>query len=214
MCACAPLSKATLDANHAFVNDYATLRDMLAGMPLPASYEDERRWLDQQSSYTRGEYQFAVEDGGGDLVGRCGLTRVDWKNRLGEIGMMIGAPYRGRGYGTEALGLLCDFAFSEMNLHKLKVSVFAFNAAAIRCYEKNGFTREGLLRAEIFRAGRLPGRGGAGAVCPGGMRREKKRGTFAFLVTFSGRRVDFCPNGLYHVLHLPVLWKKRGREFP
>ena len=27
-----------LDANHAFVNDYATLRDMLAGMPLPASY--------------------------------------------------------------------------------------------------------------------------------------------------------------------------------
>ena len=53
-----------LDANHAFVNDYATLRDMLAGMPLPASYEDERRWLDQQSSYTRGEYQFAVEDGG------------------------------------------------------------------------------------------------------------------------------------------------------
>lgn len=112
-----------LDANHAFVNDYATLRDMLAGMPLPASYEDERRWLDQQSSYTRGEYQFAVEDGGGDLVGRCGLTRVDWKNRLGEIGMMIGAPYRGRGYGTEALGLLCDFAFSEMNLHKLKVSV-------------------------------------------------------------------------------------------
>ena len=114
-----------LDANHAFVNDYATLRDMLAGMPLPASYEDERRWLDQQSSYTR----------------------------VGEIGMMIGAPYRGRGYGTEALGLLCDFAFSEMNLHKLKVSVFAFNAAAIRCYEKNGFTREGLLRAEIFRAG-------------------------------------------------------------
>ena len=78
---------------------------------------------------------------------------MDWKNRLGEIGMMIGAPYRGRGYGTEALGLLCDFAFSEMNLHKLKVSVFAFNAAAIRCYEKNGFTREGLLRAEIFRAG-------------------------------------------------------------
>ena len=142
-----------LDANHAFVNDYATLRDMLARMPLPASYEDERRWLDQQSSYTRGEYQFAVEDGGGDLVGRCGLTRVDWKNRLGEIGMMIGAPYRGRGYGTEALGLLCDFAFSEMNLHKLKVSVFAFNAAAIRCYEKNGFTRESLLRAEIFRAG-------------------------------------------------------------
>ena len=142
-----------LDANHAFMNDYATLRDMLSGLPLPASYEDERRWLDQQTSYTRGEYQFAIEDGGGDLVGRCGLIRVDWKNRVGEIGIMIGAPYRGRGYGTEAMELLCRFAFQEMNLHKLKVSVFAFNKAAIRCYEKNGFVQEGLLKAEIFRDG-------------------------------------------------------------
>ena len=29
-----------LDANHAFVNDYGTLRDMLSGIPFPASYED------------------------------------------------------------------------------------------------------------------------------------------------------------------------------
>lgn len=142
-----------LDANHAFVNDFETLKGMLSGLPLPASYADERRWLDQQTSYTRGEYQFAVEDGGGDLVGRCGLVRVDWKNRLGEIGIMIGTPYRGRGYGTEAMELLCRFAFREMNLHKLKVSVFAFNKAAIRCYEKNGFVQEGLLKAEIFRDG-------------------------------------------------------------
>ncbi len=142
-----------LDANHAFVNDFETLKGMLSGLPLPASYADERRWLDQQTSYTRGEYQFAVEDGGGDLVGRCGLIRVDWKNRLGEIGIMIGTPYRGRGYGTEAMELLCRFAFREMNLHKLKVSVFAFNKAAIRCYEKNGFVQEGLLKAEIFRDG-------------------------------------------------------------
>ena len=142
-----------LDANHAFMNDYATLRDMLSGLPLPASYEDERRWLDQQTSYTRGEYQFAIEDGGGDLVGRCGLIRVDWKNRVGEIGIMIGTPYRGRGYGAEAMELLCRFAFQEMNLHKLKVSVFAFNMAAIRCYEKSGFIQEGLLKSEIFRAG-------------------------------------------------------------
>ena len=40
-----------------------------------------------------------------------------------------------------------------MNLHKLKVSVFAFNKAAIRCYEKSGFIQEGLLKSEIFRAG-------------------------------------------------------------
>mgnify|MGYP002732763925 CR=1 FL=1 len=142
-----------LDANHAFVNDYGTLRGMLSGIPFPASMEDESQWLSQQTSYTRGEYQFAVEDGAGDMVGRCGVIRVDWKNRLGELAIMIGAPYQGRGYGTEAMSLVCDFAFKEMNLHKLKVTVFAFNQSAVRCYEKNGFVREGLLKDELYRDG-------------------------------------------------------------
>ncbi|MDO4483360.1 MAG: GNAT family protein [Clostridia bacterium] len=142
-----------VDTNHAFVNDYETLRSMISGIPFPASMEDEYRWLDQQTGYSRGEYQFAVEDFEGYLVGRCGITRVDWKNGLAELAMMIGTPYRGRGYGSEAMELLTDFCFREMNLHKLKVTVFAFNKAAIRCYEKNGFHQEGLLKKEIFRDG-------------------------------------------------------------
>ena len=142
-----------LDAEHAFVNDYETIKSMLAGIPFPASMSDEQQWIGQQTSYTRGEYQFAVEDGEGDLVGRCGVTRLDWTNRVGELAIMIGAPYRGRGYGKEAMALLCDFCFQEMNLHKLKVSVLAFNAPAIRCYEGCGFIREGVLRQEIFRRG-------------------------------------------------------------
>ena len=142
-----------LDANHAFVNDYETLRGMMSGIPFPASEADEQQWLNQQSSYTRGEYQFAVEDFEGDLVGRCGITRVDWKNRLAELAIMIGTPYRGRGYGTEAMALLTDFCFREMNLHRLKVTVFAFNEPALKCYEANGFVREGLLRQELWRDG-------------------------------------------------------------
>ena len=142
-----------LDAEHAFVNDLGTLQQMMSGIPFPASYADEQQWLSQQTSYTRGEYQFAIEDFEGYLVGRCGVTRLDWKNRVAELGIMIGTPYRGRGYGKEAMKLLCDFCLKEMNLHKLKVSVFAFNEAAIRCYEKNGFVREGLCRREIFRDG-------------------------------------------------------------
>ncbi len=142
-----------LDANHAFVNDYETVRGMISGIPFPSSVADEQRWLEQQTSYTRGEYQFAIEDGGGDLVGRCGVIRLDWKNRVAEVAIMLGTPYRGRGYGTEAMALLTAFCFREMNLHKVKVSVFDFNAAAIRCYEKCGFVREGVLRGEIFRDG-------------------------------------------------------------
>ena len=142
-----------LDACHAFVNDYETAASMLKGLPLPSSYDDERQWLQQQTSYTRGEYQFAIENADGDLVGRCGPVSVDWKNRLAELAIMIGTPYRGRGYGTEAIALLCAFCFDEMNLRRLKISVLARNAAAIRCYEKNGFVREGIWREEVYRGG-------------------------------------------------------------
>ena len=142
-----------LEANHTMVNDYATVRGMLSGIPFPASLLDEQRWLDQQSSFTHGEYQFAIEDMDGRLVGRCGVIRVDWKNRVGELAIMIGTGYRGRGYGTEAIELLTRFCFREMNLHKLKVQVFAFNEPALRCYERNGFVREGLLAQELYRDG-------------------------------------------------------------
>lgn len=143
-----------LDAEHAFVNDLKTLQSMLSGIPFPASVADEQQWLSQQTSYTRGEYQFAIEDFEGSLVGRCGVTRLDWKNRVAELAIMIGTPYRHRGYGREAMQLLCDFCFQEMNLHKLKVSVLAFNEAAVRCYEGIGFVREGRLQQEVFRAGK------------------------------------------------------------
>ena len=145
-----------LDCNWEFVNDYETVRGMSSGMLFPCSRGDEARWLDQQSSYTRGEYQFAIElIATGELIGRCGLLKVDWKNRWAELGIMIGRPeYRGHGLGTDAMTLLCKFCFNEMNLHKLKLSVIDFNGQALNCYEKCGFEREGILKKEVFREGR------------------------------------------------------------
>jgi Acetyltransferases, including N-acetylases of ribosomal proteins len=143
-----------LEKNHAFVNDYDTVRGMASGILFPCSYEDEQRFIDQQSGFSRGEYQFAVENNEGELVGRCGILRVDWKNALAELGIMIGMENRSRGYGTDAMQVLCRFCFEEMNLHKIKLSVLAFNEPALKCYEKCGFKREGLLKNEIFRQGK------------------------------------------------------------
>ncbi len=143
-----------LEANHQYVNDAETALAMLRGFPLPASFSDEQQWLSQQTSYTHGEYQFAIENMDGVMVGRCGLTKIDWKNRSADAGIMIGAPWRGKGYGTDAMRVLCDFSFRQMNIHHLKVAVLAFNEAAIRCYLRCGFRKEGVLREDVFRNGR------------------------------------------------------------
>ncbi len=57
---------------------------------------------------------------------------------------------RGQGYGTEAVELLLDFGFRDLNLHRIYLHVFSHNAAAIRVYEKSGFVREGLLRQTAY----------------------------------------------------------------
>jgi len=61
--------------------------------------------------------------------------------------------YWGNGYATEAVGLLCEHAFAERRLHKLRAEVIEPNDGSQRVLEKLGFQREGLLRDEKFVGG-------------------------------------------------------------
>ena len=60
----------------------------------------------------------------------------------GEIGMMVAAGWRGRGVGTVLVAAAIEWARAR-GLHKLTLSVFPQNAAAIALYRKFGFTEEG-----------------------------------------------------------------------
>lgn len=61
------------------------------------------------------------------LVGIAGLTNIEWENGRAEIALMIGNPYRGKGYGTEALNLLIDWGFGRMRLHSIYGVVYKCN---------------------------------------------------------------------------------------
>ena len=136
-------------------NDYDVMRTASAGILYPTTVEDQARFMANQTSYTAGDYQFAIERiDNGRFIGQCGFMQVNWKNRRAELGIMLDQNAIGQGFGTDAVSLLCKFAFDEMNLHKLKAVVFSFNAGAIRCYEKCGFVREGILKDEVYREGR------------------------------------------------------------
>lgn len=87
-------------------------------------------------------------------IGFCNLWGATVKNRSADIAILIDKPHWGQGLGTEALGLLVNYAFTEINLHRLQLSVHAYNARAIRAYEKVGFKAIGTQREAIFRAGR------------------------------------------------------------
>ena len=81
------------------------------------------------------------------LIGNCGLHKVNHYDRHAECGIFIGDKrYWNRGYGTEALTLLIDFAFSVLNLRNVLLEVFDYNQRAMKCYEKVGFKEIGRRR--------------------------------------------------------------------
>ncbi|EXG83685.1 acetyltransferase, ribosomal protein N-acetylase [Clostridium sp. ASBs410] len=87
-------------------------------------------------------------------IGVTSLINIDYKNRNAECIIDIGdKEVWGKGYGTEAMKLIIDFGFLEMNLHRIFLRVFSFNCRAIKLYEKLGFQQEGKLRESIFRGG-------------------------------------------------------------
>jgi RimJ/RimL family protein N-acetyltransferase len=85
------------------------------------------------------------------LIGSCQLHNIHRVHRSAELQIRIGdVVERGCGYGTEAVGLLLEFAFKDLNLQRVCLHVFSTNAAAIRVYEKVGFMHEGLLRQAAY----------------------------------------------------------------
>ena len=89
-----------------------------------------------------------------DLIGYVDIDGILWTHRTGWLTIGIGSPtHRNKGYGTEAIQLALRFAFHELNLHRLQLSVFAYNDAAIHLYERIGFKREGAFREFMQRDG-------------------------------------------------------------
>jgi len=81
-----------------------------------------------------------------------GEIRVDpsWMG-FGEIGMMVAADWRGRGAGAALVAAAIDRARGR-GLHKLALSVFPHNQAAIALYRKFGFAEEGRLVRHVRRS--------------------------------------------------------------
>ncbi len=145
-----------------WVNDPEVLRG--TSIYLPLAMADEEDWFEAMRKRPLDEHNLAIEvsaagAGGGEgswkLIGSCSFFNLDHRNRSSEFGIMIGEKsYWNKGYGTEAVRLLCQHGFNTLNLNRIYLRVFETNPRAIRAYEKVGFTHEGRQRKAEFREGK------------------------------------------------------------
>ena len=117
----------------------------LAAIDEPPTLEDERDWYEDKRA-DPDNVLWAIDTLEGRLIGTAEL-RLAPRQRRAEMGIAVQDKSQwNQGYGTEAVRLVLGYAFAELGLNRVELTVDEENARAIRCYEKCGFQREGLLR--------------------------------------------------------------------
>ena len=112
------------------------------------SLEDRQHWLERARREPTAHLSVEVD---GHYIGHVGLTIADESNKRGRFVIGIENPQCwGKGYGTEVTRLMLRYAFETLELHRVELRVAAYNARAIRCYEKCGFRHEGVERDSFF----------------------------------------------------------------
>jgi len=145
--------KEDIEAAKNYINDPEIKHYLHPGVPFPVTLSDETKFIEGISAF-KDNYSFAIDTLEGHYIGGCGLNKVDWKNRVAEVGIFIGdKDYWGKGYGSDAMKVLIDFIFNEMNLNRIMLNVYGFNERAIKSYIKCGFVKEGVLRQALFKGG-------------------------------------------------------------
>ncbi|TQR16346.1 GNAT family N-acetyltransferase [Psychrobacillus vulpis] len=84
------------------------------------------------------------------LIGDISLTQI----ARGDLqscytGFTLDKEFNGKGYTTEALQLVVDFAFTELKLHRIEAGAMPDNIASIRVLEKVGFKKEGIAKENL-----------------------------------------------------------------
>jgi RimJ/RimL family protein N-acetyltransferase len=95
-----------------------------------------------------------IETYEGRPVGHVGLLAVDPHHLRAELAISIGEKECwSHGYGTDAITAVLRHGFETLGLRRIDLHTDADNARGIRCYEKAGFVREGVMRERRLRNG-------------------------------------------------------------
>ncbi|MGI8649150.1 MAG: GNAT family N-acetyltransferase [Rubrobacter sp.] len=149
-----PITEFDLERLLEFANDVEITLAGGGDPPTPKDEEEIREtFLGARDGLGAKKVDFAIV-ADGECVGSCGLYEIHDSNRTCELGISIGDKgYWDKGYGTQAVDLLLDYAFRFRNFRRVWLEVHAANHRAIKCYARCGFTDEGRRRKHAWLAG-------------------------------------------------------------
>jgi [ribosomal protein S5]-alanine N-acetyltransferase len=153
------LEKADLSGDYfQWLNDYEVTKYLESGA-FPNSCESMEAYYESRQKSRNEAFLAIVLKNENRHIGNIKLGSINWIHRTADVGIIIGAKdCWNKGYGTEAMALMLEYAFERLNLRKIYLGVVSEHKAAIRVYEKLGFVIEGDLKEFYIIDGKLTGK--------------------------------------------------------
>lgn len=138
------LTEGDLDATLAILGDSEVTRVFAMRFGRAEATAWIRRQRERYAALGYG-YWMAV-DGDGACVGQAGLVPVVFDGREEPaLGWVVAAPYRNRGYATEAAAGACRFAFDRLGARRVLTAIRPMNLPSRRVAAKLGMRRAGCM---------------------------------------------------------------------
>jgi RimJ/RimL family protein N-acetyltransferase len=121
----------------------------------PESLEEYRQGMkDRAVQVAEGKSHFfiIIERASGHPIGSCSV-RPEEEGLHGSLGLWLGEPYQGKGYGTAVVRMLVDYGFEKLGLSRMEAQVFVGNWPSRRVFEKNGFAVVCITRGAVEKRG-------------------------------------------------------------
>lgn len=119
---------------------------------IPQTVEDMKRFFEPSKEKIKREINFEVwHKKDKKPIGFGSVNAIDWYDQKGWLGLIIGElEYWGQKIGEEVTRLLVEYAFNELNFHKIYAGINSANIGSWRCAENSGFNREATFNKDTY----------------------------------------------------------------
>lgn len=119
----------------------------------PAQLKKKYEAIEKDMEEKKNHYYFTIRLREGDrLIGFARLYHIRWAHGYAQVQIGIGeSGERRKGYGCEALSLILQYAFEELNLYRLAAWIPEYNQPALQLFQALGFAEEVRRREAVNR---------------------------------------------------------------
>lgn len=128
------------------------IEQSLGGWSFPVSDFQQETWFEAIQNMNTQTTLRLIIDVDGTAIGTIILTDIDMKNGTAQIHIKM-MQQKKKGYGSQSIMMLCEYAFKELRLNTIYSMVNENNIPSQKTFNKCGFVKEGILRSRVYKRG-------------------------------------------------------------